>query len=631
MNSGFEQPNLPLSIKFTAELIEMVRNLKAKTEHDVEHVMEEPNAEDIQYFIRTSGVKEFFRKCDGNFRLFLGLSVGRFCHYGPHAASQVACLQNMREAYEQCLQSHLSAQDIERDPIKMTWPADLIVADVNKALNRIAPVEIDLEQPFGQCIRLLKDPKLREFEEEFIRQGTEVEAFYRQLFSVPDQHQSDVEIEFKLADQSIHWGDFKKYLDDPVFIELVNYLEFSFKMCVLKLAEESDENLKLPREVENNHKKGLYRNWSEIVKVNDLAYVISEIVLLAHVIFKKMAFVQEEVRPMLLYPGPINMILGSGRNLLAEHYSKYISQYNAIYLHAERLRYDAEKQDKNADLFVGRLTSKCFRVSPSPEQMNNRICFIKTEIGAERTWKITVDAIKKRHKRKTKEAERKAKRVRDNFELSPYAKFIDNFPTKLCEYSPLINQMKGTKDLLWDSGHPIQAMINCLKNDAENVESPREALRRSLTRSSERVCCDIVDVLMENLEFLQTKFCKTTSDKDKIRYCKRAACFLVETGVRIQMSIGDLPLKLKKSRSILAEGIQQCQSSSFWTNVIIRPNRVERLIAGILFIIEQMTDRPVIRLSDLKDPEYYPDSTARVDYLSSQESQSGSYPSGSSL
>lgn len=634
MKAGFEETfNEPLGIKFAADLIEMVARVKANRESAVSHAQQGQSAEDIQYFIHTSGIKEFFKHCDGNIRVFLGLSVGQYYHEGAHAASQVACLQNMREAYEQWLQSHITRNAAKVDLVKRTWPVELIVADVSQALNKIAAVEIDLTQR-GQCIQLLNNPQLRDHEAYFVDKGTELECIYRSLFSPEGQHQKDVEINFELSDNPIRWGNLKQHYQDPLFIEMVNFLEALFKFSVQKLTDKRKENNKMPKDVEANYKKGVYDNWAEAVKVNDLAYVISEVVLLHYDIFNNTVLGEEE-RPILLYNGPCSMILGSGKNSLAEHFRDHISRLNCTYLRSEKMAHGERKQDKNADLFLGKLTSQCTRMLPSMSERRSCLSFIEAEIDTARALAITLEAMNSRLKRKEEKARREAKRKRENFDTSPYAQFLDGFSADLSQYSALIKQIVSARELCWDTVDPIKAMINyfsVLLTIDENSDSPRLLRSRSLTGSKEGLCSSNAEHLKMKLERLHEKFCANNAEGKRVQYLRRAGCHLVECAVAVQKSTGGQSLQLKRTKSLLLSGPEPHQSAcAVAPVVIIRPTQQERLMGGLLFFIHQLTELPQIPLSALKNPDYYPDNTPRIDYVSTQESLSGSAPVSSSL
>ena len=164
-----------LCIKFAAELIDMVMRVKGNRASPKKALEQEQGSEDVQYFIHTSGIQDFFKKCQDSFAIYIPISVGQFYHEGAHAAAQVACLQNLRDTYECWLQGHLSQQAglVSVEKVKRTWPVILVVADSPQALNRIPAVEIEFDVSEGQCIHQLTR-NLREFEAPFVEKGSEL-------------------------------------------------------------------------------------------------------------------------------------------------------------------------------------------------------------------------------------------------------------------------------------------------------------------------------------------------------------------------------------------------------------------------------------------------------------------------
>jgi hypothetical protein len=629
-----------LCIKFAAELIDMVMRVKGNRASPKKTLVQEQGPEDVQYFIHTSGIQDFFKKCQDPFAIYIPISVGQFYHEGAHAAAQVACLQNLRDTYECWLQDHLSqpAGLVSVEKVKRTWPVVLVVADSPQALNRIPAVEIDIDVSEGQCIHLLTS-QLREVEAPFVEKGTELEGQYRKLFSNNEKvRQKNVAIKFELHHNAIRWSHLMRHYNDPLIIEMINRLESRFKLGIKAILERKDDSKKFPSEVEKLYKKGAFKKWSDSVKLNDLSYVLGEIVMVHCKILPNADRLGELQNAVMMYPGPCNMILGSGKNILSAMYAELVPNVTCSYLRSEMMNPRDANQDKNASLFAGRLSVQGVRILPDDDLLARRKRFIQAEISEAEGLKITIAAMRSAIIRKEKKEKLIEGKKRARFEGGPYAQFLEQFHVECLQCTPLIKQLCTSREMLWNEADPLNAMIQFVSAflmPNENIDSPRLQRRSSLGSSNDDDCSSVALALKQKLELLLEKFQATSATVKRKDYLRRAACKLVESAVAIRAGGCSPPLQLKRTKSLRHDTSRNAffsvlsespPKASVVPVAIIRPNLQERFLAGMFFYIQQITMVLDNDFSLLKAPEYYPDDTPQIEDRPTQDSLSGSVP-----
>lgn len=641
MQSDF---NEALCVKFAAELVDMVTRVKQNREvvsapYD-QSLLPPVVPNDVQYFIHSSGLKEFYKQCQDDFTLYLPLSVGQPYHEGAHAASQVACLKNIRDGYEAWLQDKISQHTSKIEKIKRVWPVVLIVADTAQALNKFPQVNIDFDLEAGQCLALIKNEKLRDLEQPYVEKGLQLERIYADLFLCDDKVKfHDVEVDLCLKKNSIRWGDFSKKISDPEFIEMINYLERCFKMGLQIILEKNRDN-KLPFEVKKLFKNGIFDSWANNVFVNDLCYVLCEIVFLHCAILNNKQLSVERENNFLLYPGPLNMILLSGKNMLAIRYSKNMSQSNCTYLRFDKIDFSLEKQDKNGIIFAGRLSEMGSRVLHDDELLRARKKYIQSEINEIEALKITLHAMNNIINKDKEKNRRRQKRKAKQFETSPYASFLNDFDSHYVLISPLIKQLCASRLIPHNHNDLGESIVDCLNSfliQDQNSDSPK-LLRSSSGGFSDEFFVGLVKSLLDKIIVLREKMLATDSNTKLQNYWQRIASAIVLSATQMQSHFGGIHLHFKKSKSVLLEA-QSCTPLSFFPPSqnqsqteaasafpVYMLTRNERLLCSFFYFIQRILDKSGLNLRDLNNPSFYPDVVPEIEYRSTQESLSGSTP-----
>ena len=370
--------------------------------------------------------------------------------------------------------------------------------------------------------------------------------------------------------------------------------------------------------------------------MNDLAYVNSEIVLLLSVIFKTDPKLGEEIAFALLYTGPMNMILGSGKNMLASRYNEVLCQSPCFFMQAERFGSE-EKQDKNATLFLGRLDNNNRPIKPESAQRRQCVEFIQNEVGSQRGLEVTLAAIHQRNARKDKVAREQSKRKQEDFVRSPYCQFLETFEHQCAQSSAQIEQCLKSNDLAWDPNNPVKCIISHLSplfRADENDSSPRMRRKTSLTKSGDNIPVEEDNQLITKLIELQNKIRAAITEgvdveKKQRHYLFRVLCQLVIFAVNLEKKMGDKSIRFKRTKSLVVEaGVQserKALSRSFdCATPVYRPDPEERLMLGVLYYIQQIMTQFGITLSELKNPNFYPAEKAPAEYVSTQEALSSS-------
>jgi hypothetical protein len=631
--------NDKLCLKFAAEMIDVIARVKKNRKPMAESSMVAQRAEDVQYFIRNSALKEFFQKCHENMRIYVPLSVGQHYHEGEHASSQVAVLHNISEGYERWLQAKISEHTDTVNQVRLMWPVVLIIADSSQALNVLPSVEIDASEFNSQCMAILQNESLLQYEASYCEKGSQLEALYENLISAPRQHEKDVRVDLKIKKTSLRWSILKRHYQDPIFSQMINYLEQCFKRGVKVLDDKLSSNAKLSKELTKMSDNGVFKQWADRVKVNDIAYVISEIVMIHYIIFNDKQIQGEKEHAFLMYPGPLDILLGVGKNILALKFCKFLSKNPCTFLRGEMIDKNDPTQDKNTQLFSGKLIQDRSRVLPDDYVNRERLRLISSEVTEAVSLKFALSAFQGYVKCKYEKEARATKRKKEHFDEGPFGRFINEFAIHYEQYYRVIHHMCGLKLLTWDPADPIKAMAQfCNVFLIANENSQADALPRDELSSQSAMH------LKTKLNCLQTKYFSHTTEAKRSKCLRSAACNLVECAVTFQRNFASLGLQLKRSKSlptetlaktlygllsVSADNSQGSQPVQLGGVAVLRPSAAERFIAGILFFIHHIT-KAGIDISLLSEPKYYPDDNPQVNYESS-ESQSGSVPEGYSL
>lgn len=612
--------NEVLSTKFAAELVEMITRFKEKKPHNLDMASQVPNPEDVQYFIPTSALKAFLTNCRNNIRIIIPLSVTQYYHQGPHSASQIACLENLRESYEQWLVEQIQNEAVSADhavKMKYRWPVELLSADSSQALNVFPSIEVDSHGPTDQCIRLLTHNELKPLEQNFVTEGQVLGKQYRNLFQKEKEKNPDgnnISVRFKVIHKMQLWIKLKQHYEDPLFVEMVNYLEACFKCGINIIDDQSVDPTKLPGDVRKLKAKGLFADWQKRVKVNDIAYVIAEIVMMHYKFLNRGASLGEQEHRFILYPGPLDMILSTGKNMLAVQYAKYLDNQECSFLRMMQVNNKGDNPDAHSQLFLGRLTPLALRVLPDEGLSLRRKRFIHNEVGEQETLRVKLSFFQQREQK----ISRQELRRKQDFESGPYCKFLNNFFEEYLPYGAIVEKLCSESELTWLTEKPIACMLQFCKT----------LLDRDDAIQLDGFCLKQLHNLQDQFEELHDKYLETPSDTKRKSYLKRAACYLVEVIVSSQKNYEPQNTQSKRAKAIADE----VSSQPFFVNVInVEPK--ERFIAGLYYFLENITQF-CLNVTTLKDPDYYPDDHAPVDYRSTQstqESLSGSVPEGYSL
>ncbi len=638
----YHDNNLPLDlcIKFAGLLIDMVRRVKANRTDPKRNMYQEQHGFP-EYFIHTNDLKQLFNQAHNPLRILVPLSVGQPYHEAASAASQVACLQNCRDAYELWIQDQLKRKATSPQKISLKWYVALVVADVTQALNRVDPVEIDFNIPHGQCNALLNDEKLTAYEREYIEKGRELEKHYHQLFTEHERtKQKDVEITLRIKGSlTIRWAALKRHYSTPTVVEIINRLEYAFKLGARAIMERKPEDKKkFPSEIEKLYQNGVFHNWTQDVKVNDLAYVDIE-TLMIHCKILPMPAAGETQSAAMMYPGPLNMILDTGKKLLScicKDVDKKvpISTIDCIYLQAEKVNSKKEaKQDKNASLFSGKLEQHGARSFPDEDLSRARMRFIDTAVPQGTGNQFVIAAL---NATIIKQNEQNAEK-QSNFELGPYAAFITLFSEEYPNYDDLISQLRSENKLPWNYERPLLSIHQFF---SETLNHTNEVIGSQQTMSMSDSFLDHdtdqnVSLVLK-LGVLESRYSETKSKEKHREYLIKAACRLVCCAVQFQKdhSIDVRPQGTKKSKSTSIPFFPQPDlhdedeiEVQEIPVPISRPGSESLPVIGCFFYIKSILDTYDIDIALLCNYKYYPHPVPEADYHSTQSSQhSGSVP-----
>ncbi len=634
-------PELELCIKFAGLLINMVRHVKSNRLTPSKNQPQKPNHESPEYFIHSGDLKKFFNVCHTPITIYVPLSVGQPYHEDISAASQVACLQNLQYSYESWLQDQITRNTVSPKKTKIKWNICVVVADVTQALNKIDPVEIDLFTPYGQCNTLLQDRRLINHESEFVEKGRALEKNYYSLLSKNlNTENKDVDVSLRMRrSQTIRWSSLKRHYNDPTITDIINRLEHCFKLGAQAINERKPEGKKFPTEIETLYQKDAFVNWASDVKVNDLAYVIIEDIMIHCKILPSP--VPGEVRSAaMMYPGPLNMLLDTGKKILACVCKNLItkipiSDVSCIYLQAEKNNPKDTKQDKNASLFLGKCDVAGRRLSPDNDTLMRQIKFIDAAVPVG----IGVQFANAAMKATLKEVAEKDLEKQATFELGPYATFLQRFSDEYQHYSDMIHGCCQEGKLIWDNDNPILSIFeffNALSSEQQPSEVSGSQQTMSMSVSFFQQPQEDQGLLTLKLEALSHKYQRTRdSDKHK-EYLIKAACRLVQYAVEIQNQDGqkDLsPQMRKKSKSLPffgtapVEDLNEAKEMAEFFASVVRPASEQLPLLGCLYYIRNVITLLGNDVSVLNNFRYYNHPIPEADYHSTQSSQqSGSIP-----
>ncbi len=618
---------LELSIKFAGLLIDMVRRVKANRRDALERRARGEQQTNVEYFIHTNDLKDFFGQAHNNLKLYVPISVGQPYHEGDSAASQVACLFNCRDSYESYLQGLLTQHAIAPKKTRLKWEVSLVLADVTQALNKLPPVEIQLDTPIGQCNRILTDENLIPLESEFIARGAELERYYHELFSQQEMdRQKDVEVILRMRrSMTIRWSKLKELYKNPIIIDLTNKLEHCFKLGALAINARSSHNTKFPKEIEKIFSSQTFNNWEEDVKVNDLAYVIIETIMIHCQILPISMTPVEEIFTAMMYPGPLNMILDTGKKILScvckdLIESPKISDAKCIYLQAEKYDPSNREQDKSAALFCGKLDEDRRRALATEETVWQRKGFIQKAAPKDLGLKVANASMRGSLKDKSRVDEKK----QSVFATGPYASFLNTFHEQCGHYAGLFSQLCNEEKLPWDRDRPIATILEFFEPILSHA-SPMATLDLFYEHSRPKE-----DSLAQKFIQLDEKFRERNDNQMRKECLIRVACRLVRFAVELQEEDeNEAPLLLnrKKTRSIssnffhhnLLEG-DNVEGQALSTP-IVRATSEQMPLIGCFFYISKILDLLGNNISLLNNHVYYPDPVATVEYLSNPDSQ----------
>ncbi|MDQ2994510.1 MAG: hypothetical protein M3R00_06145 [Pseudomonadota bacterium] len=607
--------NEVLCVKFAADLIEMISRYKENKRHNARMTEAAFNPENIQYFIPSSVLKNFFKLCRQPIQIYIPLSVGQYYHVAAHASAQIACLENLRESFEHWFRQQMPSElSNSEDPLnlKFTWSVDLVAADCLQTLNEYVAVELDVTKSSGQCIDLLLNKDLMAREKHYYQKGIEIANFYREMFEHnKTQRKKGLNVRFKVNNNTIHWTELKNHYEDPEFREMVDYLEYCFKFGVKRIFETQDEHL--PKDISKMKSRGLFKNWQEKVKLNDISYVIAEIVMVHSAILKRNIRLGELIHNFILYPGPLDVLLGSGKNILSATYSHYLSAQPCTFLRCIQYNNDGEKPDPDSLLFLGVLTKDGTRSASNEKLQVNRYKFINDTQGKDGQQQAKLLFFSQHANEMNKLGERK----RLKFASSRYCHFLDSFDDECSRFISVIDNLIDLEKFSWKSDMPILCIIEFCAYYSN-----------SFTAENNYAFIECVQNLYDKLKELQSHYARKPANRAK--YLKRCGCNLVACIIAIQNHYGTIHPKQKRTKSLSSQGTQSNNSSQLHEEVaaeaimitINNPNI--NFIAGLCYFLQQMLESKKVQMSALKDPDFYPDQNPQVEYRSTQESLSAS-------
>lgn len=633
-------PDLDLCIKFAGLLIDMVKRVKANRSDPRKKELQ-PGHQPSEYFIHTNDLKQFFKHCHEPITIYVPLSVGQPYHEGAYAASQVACLQNLRDGYEYWIQEQLSKEAISPKKITLKWDAVLIDAEVTQALNKIDSIEIDLNIPIGQCNLLLQDESLTAHESEFIEKGRELERTYYQLFSKNEKfEQKDVDILLRMRrSATVRWATLKQHYKDSTVMQIINKLEQAFKLGARAINNRKPGDKKFPTEIEKLYESGTFKNWSSDVKVNDLAYVLIEDVMI-HCKILPRTVPGETKTVAMMYPGPLSMLLDTGKNILScvcrdLGMKDSVSNVSCVYLQAEKVNPREAQQDKLAALFSGKLNGDKSRLLPLQDTSIARIKFINSAVPKDRGDKFVIEAMKATlHDEKKRDAEKQS-----TFELGPYANFLNNFMDEYKHYDELIVQLCLDAKLSWDPISPIftihKFFTSFFNKQSSNPSASQQTMSISGSFFEHNGHHD--DSLILKLETLAHRYQDTTSKEKRKLYLIKTACRLICSAVEFQNEEGEEEAQSqtrKRSKSVSlsffpmnSPAVGDEEEGQEVMVPVVRPASQQLPLLGCFFYIQKIIELLDNDITLLNNFRYYPHPIPVADYHSTASSQySGSVP-----
>lgn len=583
--------NEALCIKFAAELIETVQNVKARRNTAPTLERSQSMDENVQYFFHSSGLRQFLQNAHTHFTCYIPLSLGQVYHQEKHAQAQVMFLENVRKQYEKWLSKQLSQHNKGMgEKVKIVWPAELINTNTAQVLNVIDPIEIDIDKQ-RECTTLLhSDVMMREEHiSRFMVLGKQTCEHYQHLFDQTNtSHQKNVSVKLKLSDQPISWHELMKHFHDTDFILSLNHLERCFKFGVQKLFEKDSKSL--PKDIRKKRDNGAYNSWRSDVKLNDLCYVASESVMVHLKIFPENTTPGEQHCNVMLYPGPLDLILGTIKNLLASQFNNLMSNGECVFLRAQRYNPQADTQDKNADLFLT-------QHKQASDYKKRRRQFIQESVGDRVPLEQAVLASKQKLLKNRRKARIEHKRKREYFNHGPYCQLLEKF-TQLCEHQKQnIDILVAKECVKWDFKNPFSGVIYFYEQCSQ-------------LPNTDTYLNQLLKHFQKHLQQHSRDFNGTTSNTQKQDYIKRMACLLVECSANILETYGQIDAQHKKIK-------YEEQSTA---DIFLRAQ--DFLQAGLLFCLLRLTEHH-LQIDELRDHRYYPEQPA-VQYHTPPSTQTGS-------
>lgn len=632
MKSDF---NEVLCMKLAIEMLEMVQQVKKNRSQSLGDFLTPTLSNDAQYFIRSADLRKFLQSTQENCALYFALSVGQYYHEGAHVLSQIACLNNIRDGCEKWIQSGFSEfSKNSKDKIKKQWLVNLIVADSHQALNDYRDVELELD--VFQCVNFVKNPELQKLEEKHLKNGERLEARYRAIFSSCNlTHEQNAEIKFQFAKSTIKWHELKQHYKEPQFVHMVNYLENSLKFGLKKILTAIRDQTKLPPAIMRKVNQGLFYNWHKMLKLNDATYVIVEIVMLYWKIFHINLHNAEFKKKFLLYPGPLDVMLGVGRNLLAIQFNDVVSSAPFTFLRMQNLAKLSEKTESDALLFAGLMTKSFQNSEPSTKLILQReSCISKAVEGKVNRSQMVLFSIKENFEQKEAKESRRQKRKADDFMGGNYAKFLENFELHSQKYSDVFRGIISCCSFQWSDLDPIDSIMRLfglMNPKKENVDSPK--LSRLNSFVTDVYCMNkLKEIKTTFLAPLRVKFFSTSSKTKKFVYLTQIACRLVQCAADAQVEFGCGEPPSKKSKVDTVNSVVETCQTFFSQKYPHTPDDetkepicYQQFQSVMTFSIIQLCRAGVSR-ADLFRPECYPSIKPEVNYLSSQEPSQTSLP-----
>lgn len=626
--------NEQLCMKFAAEVLEVVSQVK-KNRLQAPGTFQAPAPSEAKYFIRNADLKNFIQNADQSCCFYLALSVGQYYHEGVHALSQVACMENVRQSYEKWLQAGFSEFYKNSDAVvKQQWRVNLIVTDSHQALNDFPAQDIDFN--VMQCLAFINNPQLQALEQKHIENGERLLAQYRRYFETCTVgHETNAKVSFDFAQSIIKWSMLKRFYQDPQFVAMVNHLERCLKFGLQSILTAIKEQKKLPSSIMKKVREGLFDHWNDVLKLNDISYVIVEIVMLYYKIFQLNFFDVQFQNKFLLYPGPLDVMLGVGRNLLAMQFKELVFSAKFSFLRMQNLVRLSENTDKEALIFAGELSESCRIVQPSGQDLAQRLQFISQEAeGKVNRAKSVLLAVNQAMEHKLAKKSRREKRRALEFLDSSYAQYLHEYRYYCERYGDALQPQLTACQFQWDAENPIASidrLCALVDEPKENADSPRLSRLNSFV-SEVYFAEKIRELRDECLKPLAKKFNSTGKPEKKKGYLTQLVCRLVQYAVDAKNEFESTELPSKRTKVDTISGVvKTCQQffsgslKSSTEGIEKEPEYYRRFQSLMIFCINNLGAAGVV-WDDLFNPKYYPSTVPEVDYRSSQEPSQGSFP-----